>query len=938
MDSQDFHVMRSDEVLTILNSSNQGLSSKEATIRLEKYGLNELVESKKRTIKDMIIEQFKDFLIILLIIAAAISFLIFAWETYNHNPSSEWLEGLVILAIIIVNAIIGVKQEYSSEKSLEALKKMAAPKATVIRDNEQMEIWGRELVPGDIVVLNTGDKVPADLRIIESINLKIEEAALTGESVPTKKISDPIPDPNVSLNERKNMAYASTIVTYGRGKAVVTSTGMNTEIGRIAEMIQSVEEKKTPLQKKLEILGKNLGKIIIIICTIVFVTAILREYLSLKVLTPTIILDLFTAAVGLAVAAVPEGLPAIVTVCLSLGVTRMVAKHAIIRKLPAVETLGCATVICSDKTGTLTQNEMTVKKIFLTDKKEIEVTGIGYAPEGDFLADGKKILLKSNSDLNLLLEIGALCNDAILTKNKHEGSEKWKIIGDPTEGALLTDAAKAGLWKEKLEEKYPRIGEIPFDSGRKRMGTIHEKKNKILLYVKGAPESVLEQSSYMHKNGAKIPLSQQEKEEFLKINSNMAKNALRVLGYAYKEIDPKLKEYDESIETDLIFVGMSGMIDPPREEVKEALKKARSAGMKAKMITGDNKETAIAIGKELGFAEGKIIGLTGSELNKMSDDELYEKVEDISIYARSSPEHKVRICTALQRRNHVVAMTGDGVNDAPALKNAEIGIAMGITGTDVSKEASDMILTDDNFATIVEAIEEGRGIYDNIGKFLFYLLSSNTGEILTMFFSIIIGFIDPATGMYVIPLSAITILWINLVTDGLPATALSVDPPDPDLMKRPPRDPNEGVFPIRNLINMMIVGVNMAIGTIMIFWVYLNWGQIIDPHIKLNDVYILASTMAFTVLVFYQLYNVFMCRSHTKSFFRLGSSNKSLIVAVIVSILLQLIVIYIPGLTIAFHTIPLSFIDWLIVIGVSATIVPTVEIYKIFLRKKSYRN
>ena len=731
----------------------------------------------------------------------------------------------------------------------------------------------------------------------------------------------------------KRHAFSSTIITYGRGKAIVTGTGMKTEIGKIAEMIQSAEEKKTPLQMKLEKLGKNLGIIIIIICGVVFLTGILREVLVHAILSPTTILDLFTAAVGLAVAAVPEGLPAIVTVCLSLGVTRMVAKHAIIRKLPAVETLGCASVICSDKTGTLTQNEMTVKKIFLSDKKEIEITGGGYAPEGDFLINGNKLLLKSNSNLLLLLEIGALCNDAALIKGK-EGEKAWKIIGDPTEGALLTDAAKAGLWKEKLEEKFPRIGEVPFDSARKRMSTIHEKDGKILLYVKGAPESILEKCTSCQKNGVVEALSKNEINNFLKINSDMARNALRVLAYAYKELDSSLKEYDESIETDLIFVGLSGMIDPPREEVKDALKKAKSAGMKAKMITGDNKETAIAIGKELGFAEGEIIGLTGSELNQMSDDDLYERVEDISIYARTSPEHKVRICNALQRRNHVVAMTGDGVNDAPALKNAEIGVAMGITGTDVSKEASDMILTDDNFATIVSAIEEGRGIYDNIGKFLFYLLSSNTGEILVMFIAILIGFQDPATGAYILPLSAITILWINLVTDGLPATALSVDPPDPDLMKQKPRNSKEGILPTRNLINMFIVGANMAVGTLLIFFICLAFGQFISPGLPITEVYRYAATMAFTTLAFFQLYHVFMCRSHLKSFFKLGSSNKSLLIAVAISIGLQLGVIYMPGAYYAFNTIFLLPIDWLIVLGVAGTIVPVVESFKFVIRKR----
>ncbi|MHC1590876.1 MAG: cation-translocating P-type ATPase [Candidatus Helarchaeales archaeon] len=980
MDEKHFHSMPIEKVFQTLETSEKGLSTEEVLHRQEKYGFNELKEKEKRTLWDIFIGQFKDFLILLLIAAMIISFVIFLYEIFiNHEDllhATEWIDIMVIAAIILANAIIGTKQEYSSEKSLEALKKLAAPHAKVIRNGEQVEVWSRELVPGDILVLNTGDKISADIRLIEAVNLKIEEAALTGESVPTKKTCDVIPDPNVPITQRKNMAYSSTIVTYGRGKGIVIATGMNTEIGKIAEMIQTAEEKQTPLQKKLDKLGKMLGLIIILICAIVFIAGFTRlivihlPTLSSYLLSGNLLegmLDMFTAAVGLAVAAVPEGLPAIVTISLSLGVRRMVEKNAIIRKLPAVETLGCATVICSDKTGTLTQNEMTVRKIFVDDKL-MEVTGAGYAPEGHVYYQNEKISLENAPDLKLLLRIAALCNDASLVRDP-ERKDSWKIIGDPTEGALLTAAAKMDLWKQELEKEFPRVGEVPFDSERKRMTTIHPVNGKLIAHVKGAPERILEQCTKIRINGNVIPITKDHVKRVLDINSEMAHSALRVLAYACKEV-PKQDEYDEQIEQDLIFVGLSGMIDPPREEVKAALIKVERAGMQAKMITGDNQETAVAIAKELGFDHGNVRSMTGMELNQISDQELVEKVETISVFARTSPEHKVRICNALKEIGHVVAMTGDGVNDAPALKNADIGIAMGITGTDVTKEASDMILTDDNFATIVNAIEEGRAIYDNIRKFIFYLLSSNTGEILTMFFGIMLGFHYLVLGpnpeiVYVLPLTAISILWINLVTDGLPATAMSVDPPDPDLMERNPRDPNESVISRLMFFNMIIIGVTMCIGTLWIIAYGLVVGQflfynfnLLPPALQIlfaqNRLLMIvgwtftpkkllpfgywAMTLAFTTLVMFQLYNVFSCRSQRLSIFQIKTRNKSLWIAVLSSFALQLIVVYLPPLNFAFGTVPLSMLDWILIFAISSTIIVSAELFKLCLRKKEKRD
>lgn len=959
-----FHTKNTNELLKILKTSKNGLSKEEVLRRQEIFGLNELKEMKKKTVWQIFLSQFKEFLVILLLVAMGISFVIFIIEispffggSEDLLHATEWLDIIVIAAIIIANAVIGTRQEYSSEKSLEALKKLAAPHATVIRDGHQDVTTSIDLVPGDIVVLNTGDIISADCRLTEAVNLKIEEASLTGESVSTRKVTDVIADLKVPIPDRKNMAYSSTIITYGRGKGIVTATGMDTEIGKIAEMIQTAEEKHTPLQIRLDKLGKTLGILIIGICIVVFFSGFIRSTIVEGIVELETFLEMFTAAVGLAVAAVPEGLPAIVTISLSLGVKRMVEKNAIIRKLPAVETLGCATAICSDKTGTLTQNEMTVRKIFVDDQL-MDVTGGGYEPKGKVHLQNNEVSFETHPDLKLLLTIAALCNDAVLTRDS-EYDDHWKIIGDPTEGALLTAAGKKELWKEDLEKQFPRVAEVPFDSGRKRMTTIHQVNGKRLAYIKGAPEQVLNASKRILMNGQVLSIKQDHISRSLGMNSELAHEALRVLAYAYREV-PEQNEYDVDVESDLIFVGLSGMIDPPREEVKAALVRVDRAGMIARMITGDNKETAMAIANELGMTHGPINSMTGSELNEISDEELEEKVQDITVFARTSPEHKVRICNALKHHGDIVAMTGDGVNDAPALKNADIGVAMGITGTDVTKEASDMILTDDNFATIVNAIEEGRGIYNNIRKFIFYLLSSNTGEILTMFFGIMLPFffyIIPNTTdvVYVLPLTAISILWINLVTDGLPATAMSVDPADPDLMERMPRDPKESVVPRKMLIHMILVGITMCIGTLSVFGYGLfiaNSYSSLPPLMQALyrpsallvgfsltpgkfpiGVY-WAMTLAFTTLVLFQLFNVFSCRSQRISIFRIKTRNTTLWLAVLSSFLLQLLVVYLLPMHFAFQTAPLSLIDWILVAGVASSVILTSEIFKWISRMK----
>jgi len=891
MSDKEWHSLSIEEVLRKLRTSEEGLSEEEAQRRLEEFGPNELRKEKGKSPWSIFFDQFKDFLIILLLGATFVSLLI-----------GEVLDAAAIMAIVIISAFLGFLQEYRAERALEALKKMAALEALVIRDGRERRILAKELVPGDIILIHAGDKVPADARLIEEFNLKVDEAPLTGESVPVNKEEAVLPL-ETALADRKNMLYAGTIVTYGRGKAVVVATGMETEFGKIAQMIQLVEEETTPLERRMAEIGRWLGIGSLAVVAVVSALGIFRGHE---------LLEMFLWGVSLAVAAVPEALPAVVTGALAIGVQRMAKRNAIVRRLPAVETLGCTTFICSDKTGTLTKNEMTVRRIWLSGDI-IEVTGVGYEPKGEFIvaSRGERVAGSpphSDEGLKLLLRTALLCNDAHLEQE----SEAWTIIGDPTEGALVVAAAKAGLDKRELEALYPRVAEVPFTSERKRMTTVHATPDGTkMVCAKGAPEIVLARCNRIWCDGRIVELSEAERNEILRANEEMAADALRVLGVAYKELPPDASDFGEDVvERDLVFLGLMAMIDPPRDEVRDALRLCEQAGVKVAMVTGDHKLTAVAIAKELGMLKEGNLTLTGPELDRLSDEEFDRIVEDVGVYARVSPEHKMRIVEALKKKGHIVAMTGDGVNDAPALKRADMGVAMGITGTEVTKEASDMVLADDNFATIVAAIEEGRSIYDNIKKYLSYLLSCNVGEILIMFVAGLMGL--------PLPLVTLQILWVNLTTDGLPAIALGVDPPEPDIMLRPPRDPKESVFtlPVKLLIGT--VALLMTAGIIPVF-----------ASVLPGEGLVKAQTMAFTMVTMFEMFNAFNCRSERHSIFEVGPfANRWLVLAVLSSILLQAAVIYIPFLQSIFGTAALSLADWLLITAISSSAFIVVEVGK----------
>ncbi|HII72132.1 TPA: calcium-translocating P-type ATPase, SERCA-type [Candidatus Woesearchaeota archaeon] len=861
-----------DELFVQFSTADKGISSEEAARRLQKYGRNELKEAPGESWWQMLIDQFNSPVIWILIGAVVVSVFI-----------GEAIDAIVIAVILILNSFLGFFQEFRAEKAIEALKKMAGLKALVIRDGVQKKIDAAEVVPGDIIMLETGEKIPADSRLIESSNLETQEAALTGESNPVSKSVVDI-DKDVGVADQINMVFSSTIITRGHGKAVVCSTGMETQIGNIAHMIQTTKLEPTPLQNQLARLGKWLGILVLAICGIVFLTGTFLRDGS--------VLEMFFAAVALAVAAIPEGLPAVVTISLSLGVRRMVKRNALVRHLPSVETLGCTTVICSDKTGTLTHNEMTVKRIF-ANGKDVKVEGSGYRPEGKFSVD--------KSELDMILKIGALNNDAKLDR------DKWSVMGDPTEGCLITSALKAGLDKSALEKKYPRVDEIPFDSERKRMTTVHKIEGKTFAYVKGAPDILLNHCNKVWMNGRITALTPKTKKQILNKNEEYAKGALRVLGFAFKEL--KKSEDKKTWENNLVFVGLQAMIDPPRKEVKESIAKCKQAGIKVVMVTGDLKTTAEAIGKELGI-DGK--AMTGADLEKMSDEELEKVVNDISIYARVNPEHKVKIVAALKAKGHVVAMTGDGVNDAPALKKADIGIAMGITGTDVAKEASEMILTDDNFTSIVNAVEEGRGIYDNIRKFVNYLLSCNMGEVLIIFIGMLLGL--------PLPLIAVQLLWINLVTDGFPAVALGVDPVSKDAMQRPPRKLVDSIRSKGMSANIFTMGALICVATLVVYYIGLQ--QSVE----------MGRTMAFMTLVLLEVVRLQMIRSsyHTGIW-----SNKWLIMAVLTSLSLQLLVIYTP-LSVFFKTTTLLPIHWLYMGGALAGVFILGTLASIIIKKATH--
>ncbi|HDJ89586.1 MAG TPA: cation-translocating P-type ATPase, partial [Thermoprotei archaeon] len=861
LDLEKWYTLSYQEVLKKLGSSEKGLSYEEASKRLEKYGFNEIETGRRKTALTIFLNQFKSILVALLIFSTIISFYL-----------GEIHDAIVILAIIVMNSILGFIQEYRAEKSLEALKKLAAPKCKVIRNGVEKVIPARELVPGDIVIVNAGDKIPADIRLIKSINLKVNEAILTGESVPVEKNVEPIKTKGLNVGDIKNMLFTATTATYGRGMGVVVLTGMNTVFGRIARLIQEAEE-ETPLQRRLGKLGRWLTLIIIILTVFVFIEGILEgaNYV-----------EIFLTSVSLAVSAVPEGLPAVVTITLAIGVQRLAKRNSIVRRLSAVEGLGSVTVICTDKTGTLTKNEMTVREI-IVGRKVIKVTGSGYDPKGKFYINGREIDVNNYPVLRKLIEIGLYCNDAKLI---YENGE-WNIIGDPTEAALIVLAVKAGYDVEESRKKCPRISEIPFDSIRKRMSTVNlTEDGKRIVYMKGAPEIILNICKYIEDENGVRRITESDREEIIKNTSKLAEKALRTLAFAYKFISKE--NFDEKdIEKDLIFVGIVGMIDPPRPEVPEAIKKAREAGVKVIMVTGDHKSTAAAIAREIGLIdrEDSLI-ITGKEIESMNDDEFLNIVDKVSVFARVSPEHKIKIVDALKKKGHIVAMTGDGVNDAPSVKRADIGIAMGIRGSDVTREAADIVLADDNFSTIVKAIEEGRAIYDNIRKFIRLLLSANWDEIFAVFVSAMLDL--------PIPFTAVQILWINLVTDGLPALALGLDPPAKNVMKRPPRDPKEQIY--HGMKMFILISIIIA----LVSWITPFYIALINGR-SLTE----ARTLAFTQAVIFELLLALNCRSEEKyvfSSFKEITRNRSLLLAIIISLILHILVVYHPFLQIFFKT------------------------------------
>ncbi|MDF2881497.1 MAG: calcium-transporting ATPase [Clostridiaceae bacterium] len=867
-----------------------GLSSEEADKRKIKYGLNKLASKKQKTIFQLILEQLNDAMIFILIGAAIVSALL-----------GEVSDAIIIAIVIIINAFVGVIQESKAEKSLEALKKLSTPKAVVKRDGELREIPSEEVVPGDIIIIDAGRYIPCDLRLIESANLKIEESALTGESVPSEKDAQLILEgEDIALGDRRNMAFMSTLSTYGRGVGIAVGTGMNTEIGKIAKMLDNEERELTPLQKKLAGLGKVLGFAALAICAVMFVVAVIQK---------RDIFEMFLTAISLAVAAIPEGLPAIVTIVLAMGVQKMIKENAIIRKLPAVETLGSVNVICSDKTGTLTQNKMTVTKFYCDN----------------YLGSINSLDIKSPSQ-KLLLENLVLCNDATFNEDSK--------TGDPTEIALLEAGVLYNLFKEETEVSHKRVNEVPFDSDRKLMTTVNKYENEYYVMTKGAIDNLLKLSTRAIVNGNVINLTDEIKHNIMKASNSMSDEALRVLGAAYKIISSEHVEID-SLESDLIFIGLVGMIDPPREEVKDSIAVCKASGINTIMITGDHKNTAYAIAKELGIAENESQAIFGSEIDKMSDVELSNKIENLRVFARVSPEHKVKIVKALKARGNIVSMTGDGVNDAPSLKAADIGVAMGITGTDVAKGASDMILTDDNFSTIVKAIEEGRNIYNNIKKSILFLLSCNTGEILSLFVAILLGWASP--------LRPIHLLWINLITDSFPALALGVDPGDKEIMKERPRNPKDSLFShgagVALILNGILIGFLTLTAFVVGVKVYTGATTLFPlmPENLSKDALTHAQTMAFVVLSVSQLFHALNMRHPEKSIFQLGLfSNKYLIAAILFGIFLQDVVITLPFLNSVFKVWDLSIRDWSFVGLLSIMPLVINEIVKIFIRAKKH--
>jgi len=884
-----YYTKTREDVFKEFESSEKGLSSEKAKDRLEKYGYNELQKEKRITAFVIFINQFRNALILLLIFAGLLSLFL-----------GEKIESIAIFAIVLLNAVLGFIQEYKAEKAIEALEKISAPTAKVMRNGKEMKIPAKEVVPGDILLLEAGDILAADSRIIEVSNLQIDESSLTGESVPSKKVTEPFKE-GTSVADQENMAFMGTVVTYGKGKSIVTSTGMKTEFGKIATSIQTTKEVQTPLQIKFAQLAKQIGIIAVILIITVLVSGTLQG-------TPFSRMLLF--ALALTVSTIPNSLPLVVTVGLSMGTKELAKRNMLIKKLPAAESLGAATIICSDKTGTITKNQMTITEIF-SDNQIIKVSGVGYEPKGNFYVNDKEINPKQ---LGLLLRIGYLCNNAKLV----EENDKLKIIGDPTEGSLIILGKKAGLNEEHLKSNFLPVEELSFDSDRKRMSVIFKNKinKKTEAYVKGAPDLLLKICDRIIENGKIRELTEKDRENIIKINNSFAGKALRILALTYKEL-PDSKEYNiDNVEKNLIFVGIVGMIDPPRDEVKESIEQCYDAGIKIMVITGDQAITTKAIAQKIGlFKEGDIV-LTGDEVEKMSDEELEKKIDKVRIIARALPIQKSRIVDALQKRGHIVAMTGDGVNDAPALKKADIGIAMGITGTDVAKEVSKAILTDDNFATIVNAVSEGRDIYNKLIRSAKFFLSCNAGEIIAVFMAIMLRF--------PLPLLPLQILLMNMLTDNFPALGLGFESSEEGIMKRPPRDPKEKPISGKIFLSIVIFGLIMGLGTLFIFMQY--------ESIDLSK----AQTVAFTTLVMFQMFAVMSSRTLYHSFKHLNPfSNLWLLGAVCLSLLIQVVVIYWSPLQVIFGTVPLLAMDWLKIIGISSIGFVAMEISKFFTKFQS---
>ena len=894
------HSKTIEQVFRELKTSKEGISQSEADERLKQYGFNELQKGKKESVLMLFVKQFKDFLTYLLLFAAAISFIL-----------SHALDGFAMLSIALLSAILGFMQEYKANKAIEALEKLTAPTARVIRGKEEKKIAAREIAPGDIILLEAGDIVPADCRIIEAINLKIDESSLTGESVASRKGSKEVGE-DAAITEQSCMSFMTTSVTYGKGKCVAVGTGMNTEIGKIAKSLQTQEETMVPLQVKFKQMAKQIGIAVIILVSIVFIITLINKDPSLPL--KTVVGSLLIFALSLAVAAIPNSLPAIVMISLAMGAKILAKKKMIVKKLSATESLGSVTIICTDKTGTITKNEMTVTQLYW-DNKTIDVSGSGYNPAGKFSIKGKDT---DPNHFELLLRVGCLCNNAKLVTE----DEKYSIIGDPTEGSLIVLGKKANL-DSAFSSKFSSVSELPFDSERKRMTVIFDNKinKKREAYVKGAPDILLEKCSQIFSNGKVRKINPSDKKKILEANNRFAADALRVLAFAYREISNtkgRKKEYDiESVEKDLIFIGLAGMIDPPRDEVKEAVLKCRKAGIRVMVITGDYAETAKAVAEQIGLYHEDDLVLTGAEIDKMSDEEMERKIEGIRIIARALPIQKLRIVDALQKKGHIVAMTGDGVNDAPALKRADIGIAMGITGTDVAKEVSEGILADDNFATIVNAVEEGRNVYDKIIKSTRYLLSCNAGEVVSVFASILTRL--------PLPLLPLQLLMMNLVTDGLPALALGTEHGDKNIMQRPPRDPKDKPINRQMLILIIVFGMLMGLGTFLLFKAY---------YVKTGNL-AYSQTVAFTTLVILEMFAVFGSRS-LEPFGKINPfSNKWVTFAVLSSVLIQLAIIYLKPMQTLFGTVPLAASDWIWIILISFAGYWIMETSKFFMKSNN---